>query len=118
MGELSGDNAVIVRDMRLPRTLVGIEVGVALAMAGAMMQTLTRNPIAEPRILGISAGASAGVVIAIALLGVSTLGGWIWFGLLGAGLAGTLVFAIAARAREGSSPVNLALAGAAIDASL
>ncbi|WP_117208068.1 FecCD family ABC transporter permease [Allorhizocola rhizosphaerae] len=118
LGELTGDNAVIVRDMRLPRTLVGIEVGVALAMAGAMMQTLTRNPIAEPRILGISAGASTGVVVAIALFGVGTLGGWIWFGLLGAGLAGTLVFAVAARAREGASPVNLALAGAAIDAGL
>lgn len=118
LGELTGDNAVIVRDMRLPRTIVGIEVGVALAVAGAMMQTLTRNPIAEPRILGISAGASAGVVVAIALLGVGTLGGWIWFGLLGAGLAGTLVFTIAARAREGANPVNLALAGAAIDAGL
>ncbi len=113
-----GETGVIVREMRLPRTLVGIEVGVALAMAGVMMQTLTRNPIAEPRILGISAGASAGVVIAIALLGVGTLGGWIWFGLLGAGLAGTLVFVIAARAREGANPVNLALAGAAIDAGL
>lgn len=112
------ENALIVREMRLPRTIVGVEVGIALAMAGVIMQTLTRNPLAEPRILGISAGASTGVVLAISLLGVSTLGGWIWFGLIGAALAGVLVFGIAARTREGASPVNLALAGAAIDAGL
>jgi iron complex transport system permease protein len=82
------ENLLIVKTMRLPRTLVGIEVGIALAGAGAIMQALTRNPIAEPRILGISAGASTGVVIAIALAGVSTLSGWIWWGMLGAAAAG------------------------------
>ena len=112
------ETSLIVRTMRLPRTLVGIEVGIALAVAGVIMQTLTRNPIAEPRILGISAGASTGVVVAIALVGVSTLSGWIWWGLLGAAAAGALVFLVAAKTREGASPVNLALAGAAIDAGL
>ncbi len=114
----ASEASVIVWDMRLPRTLAGIEVGLALAIAGAMMQTLTRNPIAEPRILGISAGASTGVVVAIAMFGISTLAGWIWFGLLGAALAGLLVFGIAARSRDGAHPVNLALAGAAVDAGL
>lgn len=112
------ENALIVSEMRLPRTIVGVEVGMALATAGVIMQTLTRNPIAEPRILGISAGAATGVVIAIAVIGASSLAGWIWWGLLGAAAAGALVFGIAARTREGASPVNLALAGAAIDAGL
>ncbi|GIH02060.1 iron ABC transporter permease [Rhizocola hellebori] len=113
-----GEHTVIVRELRLPRTLVGLQVGVALAVAGVIMQTLTRNPIAEPRILGIAAGASFGVVVAIAVFGLSTLAGWIWFGLGGAALAGVAVFSIAARTREGSAPVNLALTGAAIDAGL
>ncbi|OJF16035.1 FecCD family ABC transporter permease [Couchioplanes caeruleus] len=111
-----GEHATIVRGMRVPRTLVGLEVGAALALAGVAMQALTRNPLADPRILGVSAGAAAGVVTAIAVFGITTLTGYVWFGLVGAAVAGVLVYAVTGRA--GVSPVNVALAGAAVDASL
>ncbi|KAF4409962.1 MULTISPECIES: iron ABC transporter permease [Streptomyces] len=112
------DAAEIVRSMRLPRTVVGLLVGAALAMAGTVFQGLTRNPIADPGILGISQGAAAGVVLAITLAGVHTLTGYIWFAFAGAAVAGVAVYAIAARGRSGASPVKLALAGAAVNALL
>lgn len=110
--------STIVRSLRVPRTVVGIEVGAALALGGVVMQALTRNPLADPRILGVSAGASLGVVTAIAAFGITTLAGYVWFGVAGAAVAGVLVSAVASRARTGVSPVTLALAGAALDASL
>ncbi|MDB1088126.1 iron ABC transporter permease [Streptomyces sp. ACA25] len=110
--------AQVVREMRLPRTLVGIMVGAALGLAGAVLQGLTRNPIAEPGILGISQGAAVAVVLAIAFAGVHTLAGYIWFAFAGAGLAAVVVYTIAARGRGGATPVKLALAGAAINALL
>ena len=113
-----GETATIVWDLRIPRTLLGLTVGAALATAGVLLQALTRNPLAEPRILGISAGASLGVVVAITLFGIGSLTGYVWFGIAGALGAGLLVTGIAARASQGASPVTLALVGAALDASL
>jgi iron complex transport system permease protein len=113
-----GEAGVIVRELRLPRTVLGLVVGLALAVAGVLMQALTRNPLAEPRILGISAGASLGVVLAISVLGIGTLAGYVWFGIAGAMLAGVVVFGLAAGTSDGSNPVTLALVGAALDASL
>lgn len=113
-----GEASTIVRSLRVPRTVVGLEVGAALALGGVVMQALTRNPLADPRILGVSAGASVGVVTAIAVFGITTLAGYVWFGVTGAAVAGVLVYAVASRARAGANPVTLALAGAALDASL
>ncbi|MEU3458427.1 iron ABC transporter permease [Streptomyces sp. NPDC006733] len=114
----SSDNAQVVTSMRVPRTVIGIMVGIALAVAGTVMQGITRNPIAEPGILGVSQGASVGVVCAIAFFGVGTLGGYVWFAFVGAGAAAVLVYVIAAGGRGGATPVKLALAGAAMNAFL
>ncbi|WKU46421.1 iron ABC transporter permease [Streptomyces sp. VNUA116] len=116
-GKYAMDTAV-VREMRLPRTLVGLMVGAGLALAGTALQGITRNPIADPGILGISHGAAVGVVLAIMLAGVESLTGYVWWAFGGAALASVAVYAIASRGRGGASPVKLALAGAAINALL
>ncbi|MGA5703376.1 FecCD family ABC transporter permease [Peterkaempfera bronchialis] len=109
-------DAVVVRQLRLPRTAVGLAVGAALGTAGAVMQGITRNPIADPGILGVSQGAAAGVVFAISVVGVESLAGYTWFGFLGALIASAVVYGLAGRGRGGATPVKLALAGAALAA--
>ncbi|MGW2060087.1 FecCD family ABC transporter permease [Streptomyces sp. NPDC001937] len=112
------DAAEVIRQLRVPRTLIGLMVGVALALAGTVLQGITRNPIADPGILGISQGASVGVVLAIAYAGIHTLTGYVWFAFAGAAVASVAVYAIASRGRGGATPVKLALGGAAINALL
>ncbi|GGM06124.1 FecCD family ABC transporter permease [Dactylosporangium sucinum] len=107
----------IVRDLRLPRTILGLLVGLALGAAGALTQGHTRNPIADPGLLGISAGAAFAVVIGIQL-GADALTGYVWFAFAGALLASVLVFGIAAGRQGGPTPVALALAGMAISSLL
>ena len=114
----TGDNAQVVLALRVPRTVIGVMVGLALAVAGVVMQGITRNPIAEPGVLGVSQGASLGVVCAIAYFGVHTPGGYLWFAFVGAGLAAVAAYAVASQGRGGASPVKLALAGAALNAFL
>ncbi|MFJ8664350.1 FecCD family ABC transporter permease [Streptomyces sp. NPDC093600] len=114
----TGDDAQVVRELRVPRTLIGLMVGAALALAGTALQGITRNPIADPGILGISQGASVGVVMAIAFAGVHTLTGYVWFAFAGAAIASVAVYAIASSGRGGATPVKLALGGAAINALL
>jgi iron complex transport system permease protein len=109
---------LIVTELRVPRTAVGIAVGAALALAGTLMQGVTRNPLAEPGILGVSAGASLLVVVAIAAFGITGVGGYIWFALAGAAAASVLVFALGSIGRSGATPVRLALAGAVLAAFL
>ncbi|MFE3825830.1 FecCD family ABC transporter permease [Streptomyces sp. NPDC059092] len=118
LGAGHGDDAEVIRQLRVPRTLIGLMVGAALALAGTALQGITRNPIADPGILGVSQGASVGVVLAIAVAGVHTLTGYVWFAFAGAGVASVAVYAIAARGRGGATPVKLALGGAAINALL
>jgi iron complex transport system permease protein len=113
-----GDESAIVWSLRVPRTVIGVAVGAGLALAGVLMQALTRNPLADPRLMGVTSGASLGVVIAISVFGLTALPAYIWFGIVGAAFAGTFVYGLAARTRDGASPVTLALAGTALDASL
>jgi iron complex transport system permease protein len=103
---------------RLARTCLGLAVGAALGLAGACMQGLTRNPLADPGILGINAGASFAMVLAISVFGVSDLSAYLWFAFTGAALTMVAVHAIAALGRDGATPVKLAIAGAALTAAL
>jgi iron complex transport system permease protein len=109
--------ATIVHALRVPRTVLALAAGAALGIAGALMQGHTRNPLADPGLLGVEAGASCAVVLAIFAFGVEDLGGYAWFALAGAGLAATAVFAIGST-RRGPDPVSLVLAGAAVSAML
>src|SRR5919107_6005026 len=86
------DAAAVVRDVRVPRLLVGLAVGVALGLAGALMQALTRNPLADPGLLGVNAGAATGVVVAIGLLGIGGITAYVWFAFFGAAVASIVVY--------------------------
>jgi iron complex transport system permease protein len=112
--DASNYNQVVVRNLRLPRTVIAVGVGAGLAVAGAAAQAVTRNPLAEPAILGISNGATLGVVIAIFFLGLTSTYEFIWFAFGGAFIASALVFLIAAAGRGGASPIKLALTGVVI----
>ena len=109
---------VIVRELRVPRTLIALAVGGSLGIAGTVMQGVTRNPLAGPSILGVSAGASFGVTLAIYVLGVSTPSQFVWFAFPGAALAAIVVFGVASSGRGGATPVRLALAGVVVSALL
>lgn len=109
---------LIVRSLRVPRTLVGLMVGACLGLAGAVMQGLTRNPLADPGILGVDAGAALFVVIGIHVFGISTLNGYVWFSFAGAAAASVVVYALGSAGRTGATPVKIALAGAALSALL
>jgi iron complex transport system permease protein len=112
------DDSLVVVGSRLPRTLLGLAAGLALGLAGTVMQGLSRNPLADPGILGVNFGASLAVVVAIAFFGVTAVSGYVWFAFAGAALAAGLVYAVSAVGREGATPVKLALAGAAVSAAL
>ncbi|WP_398859111.1 FecCD family ABC transporter permease [Streptomyces chengmaiensis] len=112
------ETSVIIHDYRIPRTLLGLLVGMALGLSGALMQALTRNPLADPGLLGISLGASAGVVVAIAFLGVGALLGYVWFAFLGAAVASAAVYLLGSSGRKLATPERLVVAGAAVTAVL
>jgi iron complex transport system permease protein len=112
------ETSVIIHDYRVPRTLLGLLVGMALGLAGALMQALTRNPLADPGMLGVNLGASAGVVVAIAFFGVAAPLGYVWFALAGAAAASVGVFLLGSSGRKIASPERLVVAGAAVTAVL
>jgi iron complex transport system permease protein len=113
---VSGDvDHTVVRDLRYPRTILGLIGGAALGLAGALMQGLTRNPLADPGLLGVNAGASLFVVIGIAFLGAST-GAQAWLALAGAAVATVVVYLVGSG--RGAGPVSLTLAGTAVTAAL
>jgi iron complex transport system permease protein len=111
------EDAAIVNSIRVPRTLLGIAVGAAIGIAGALMQALTRNPLADPGLLGVNAGAACAVVIALSL-GAAGATSSVWFAFIGAALASVAVYLIGSAGRGGATPVRLALAGTALTAAL
>ncbi|AOS63556.1 FecCD family ABC transporter permease [Actinoalloteichus hymeniacidonis] len=108
---------VTVIESRYPRTLLGILAGAGLAIAGTLLQAITRNPLAEPGLLGINMGAAAGIVTATAFLGVQGATTTVWWALPGSILAGLSVYLIGA-AGPGAGLVRLVLAGAVVSAVL
>ncbi|HXH32947.1 MAG TPA: Fe(3+)-siderophore ABC transporter permease [Plantibacter sp.] len=118
LGAPVGDDGSIVLELRLPRTILGVLVGVALGLSGALIQALTRNPLADPGILGVNAGAGFAVVLAVALLGITSIHQYLWFSFLGAVVATVLVSVIGSAGRGGATPVRLTLAGIALAAVL
>lgn len=98
---------------RVPRTVLGLLVGAALGVSGALLQGATRNPLADPGILGLTQGASLAVVVALAWFGVGALSAHVLVALVGAGLAAGVVYGIGSLGREGPTPLKVTLAGAA-----
>ncbi len=109
---------LIIRRLRVPRTVLGVLVGAALGLAGAVMQGVARNPLADPGILGVEAGAGLFVVVGIYSLGISSLLGYVWLAFAGAAVSFVVVYLLGSLGREGATPVKLALAGAAMTALL
>ena len=115
-GQPANDVERVVRHVRIPRTVAGLLAGCALGTAGALMQGLTRNPIASPGLLGINAGAAFAVVMAMVVLGISAASDFVWFAFLGAAVAAVFVYVLGSVGFGGATPVKLALAGAAFSA--
>ncbi|KIL37849.1 iron ABC transporter [Gordoniibacillus kamchatkensis] len=110
------DAHLIIRTSRVPRAAIAAVVGAALAVAGALMQALTRNPLASPSLFGVNAGAGLALVVAVALFGFPGLGQSVWIAFAGAALSAAAVYALGSGGRAGPAPVNMTLAGAAIAA--
>ncbi|WP_407318370.1 iron ABC transporter permease [Isoptericola halotolerans] len=110
------DHAAVAK--RIPRTLMAMLAGAALAVAGAVMQGVTRNPLADPGILGVNAGAALAVVVGMAWFSISTVGQYIGAAIAGAAVTAVVVYVIGSLGRDGATPLKLALAGAAASAAL
>jgi iron complex transport system permease protein len=110
-------DVLVLRHLRLPRTITGVLAGSGLGVAGVLLIGLTRNPLADPGIVGINAGAALAVVVGIAVLGVAGMPGLAWCALVGAALAGVVVHLLGSAGR-GASPASIAIAGAAVSAAL
>lgn len=115
-GEAEGPAQVAIRDFRLPRTLTAVLVGMALGVAGVLMQTTARNPLADPGLLGVNAGAYLALVLGTFWFGIHVGPGHMALALIGAGAASVLVYAIGTRGMSGSTPAKLVLTGVAFGA--
>ncbi|REE68027.1 iron complex transport system permease protein [Paenibacillus taihuensis] len=112
----TSNEQLIVRTARLPRALIAGAVGASLAVAGALMQAITRNPIASPSTVGVNSGATFFIIVAGAWFGVSGLHAFTLVALLGAAISGTIVFTLGSIGRDGMTPVKVTLSGAAMAA--
>ena len=115
---VSPGDAAAVLDLRLPRTVIGLSAGIALGVSGALIQAVTRNPLADPGILGVNAGSAFFVSLAVGFLGVTSAAGYLWFAFLGALVATVAVYLIGTAGRGRVSPARLILAGVALGAVL
>lgn len=107
---------LMILELRVPRTLLGIVVGAALAVCGGLIQAFTRNPLADPGILGVNAGASFAVTFAVGVLGFTTPGAYVPFALGGAFVLTVLVYILGSFGASGATPMKLTLAGVALGA--
>ena len=101
---------------RIPRTVLALLVGAALGLSGAVMQGVTRNPLADPGILGVTMGASLAVAVGVAWFGIWTQTAYIWTAIVGAGVTAVFVYVVGSLGSGGATPLKLALAGAATSA--
>lgn len=116
-GSIEGfDRAAVAK--RIPRTLLALVAGAALGVSGAVMQGVTRNPLADPGILGVNTGASLAVVTGMAFFGLASATSYIWVAIVGAGVTAVGVYTVGSLGRGGATPLKLALAGAATSAAL
>ncbi|SIS70905.1 iron complex transport system permease protein [Kroppenstedtia eburnea] len=115
--DYNGSNEhIVIQHVRLPRSLIAAVVGASLAVAGALMQALTKNPLASPSIFGIQAGAGFFIVVSFSFFSVSSIQGFTWIAFAGAGVAAFIVYFIGSLGRDGLTPIKLTLAGAAVAA--
>ncbi len=109
---------LVIRDLRIPRTILGVLVGAALGVAGTLMQAATRNPLADPGLLGVSAGASLAVVVGMTFWSMTAPSQYVWLAFAGAAVVSVVVYALGSLGRGAATPVRLVLAGAAVAALL
>ncbi|MEU0689022.1 FecCD family ABC transporter permease [Streptomyces uncialis] len=114
--DVSVDEHAMVRELRLPRTVIGLLVGAALGLCGALIQAFTRNPLADPGVLGVNAGAAFAVTFAVAVLGLTDPAAFVWFALAGAFGVTVLVYTLGSLGADRATPVKLTLAGVALTA--
>jgi iron complex transport system permease protein len=107
---------IIIRTTRVPRACIAAAIGASLAIAGTLMQTLTRNPLASPSVLGVNAGATFFVVLAAIAFSISSMQWLMWISFIGAALAAVFVYVLGSMGRDGLTPLKIVLAGAAISA--
>jgi len=117
-GRANGEIDAVVRGLRIPRTVLAVVVGAALGVAGCLTQAFTRNPLADPGLVGVNAGASLGVVLAMAYLGIRNPAGYVWFAVLGAVLVGSVVLGLTSRIRSLEPVTTLILTGTVLSAIL
>ncbi|HAS32089.1 MAG: iron ABC transporter [Microbacterium sp.] len=117
-GQTPTEIGALAVQSRIPRTALAMLAGAALAISGALMQAITRNPLADPGILGVNTGAALAVVIGIAFFGLADTWGYLSLALIGAGLTAVFVYFVGSVGAGGTTPIKLALAGAATTAAL
>lgn len=110
------NEAIIIQTVRIPRALIAALVGGSLAVAGALMQAMTRNPLASPSIFGINSGAAFAIVLSVGFFNVTSLTQFTWIAFLGAAVSSTLVYGLGSLGRDGLTPMKITLAGSAMTA--